>query len=90
VPRVLGDKLTARIDGRAWPQPPLFAWLQRAGNVEDAEMFRVFNCGIGLVLVLSPADASKAMTLLTQDGERVFEIGRIDARRGDEPQTVIA
>jgi phosphoribosylformylglycinamidine cyclo-ligase len=90
VPRVLNEKLTARIDGRAWPRPALFEWLQREGNVDEAEMFRVFNCGIGLVLVVSAGDAAKAAALLTQDGERVFEIGRVDARAQDEAQTVIS
>src|SRR5581483_8998022 len=72
VPRVLGEKLTARIDRSAWPRPPLFEWLQREGNVDDAEMFRVFNCGIGMALVVSAEDAQRTETLLANEGERVF------------------
>ena len=89
VPRVLSDKLTARLDRSAWPLPALFAWLREEGNVEDAEMFRVFNCGIGMVLVVSAQDADAAIALLAENGERVWRIGVIDERRGGEPQTVI-
>ena len=90
VPRVLSDKLTARIDRSAWPLPALFAWLREEGNIEDAEMFRVFNCGIGMVLVVSAQDAEAAIALLAENGERVWRIGVIDERRGGELQTVIA
>jgi phosphoribosylformylglycinamidine cyclo-ligase len=89
VPRVLADNLTARLDRSAWTMPPLFSWLQRQGNVPDDEMFRVFNCGIGMVLVVAAADTDRAMQVLEQHGERVWRIGRIDSRAGDEPQTVI-
>jgi phosphoribosylformylglycinamidine cyclo-ligase len=89
VPRVLGDDLTARINRNAWPMPPLFGWLQREGNVADDEMFRVFNCGIGMVLVVDAAEADRAVQLLEEHGERVFRIGRIDRRGGGEPQTII-
>ena len=90
VPRVLADDLTARIDRSAWPMPPLFSWLQREGNVPDDEMFRVFNCGIGMVLVVSPDVADRAIEALGAQGERVWRIGRIDRRNGGEPQTVVA
>jgi phosphoribosylformylglycinamidine cyclo-ligase len=89
VPRVLAGNLTARLDRNAWTMPPLFSWLQREGNVPDDEMFRVFNCGIGMVLVVAAADADRAVQVLKQHGERVWRIGRIDSRAGDEPQTVI-
>ena len=89
VPRVLSDNLTARLDRSAWPLPALFAWLKKEGNVADAEMFRVFNCGIGMALVVSAQDADAAIALLAENGERAWRIGMIDERRGDEPQTVI-
>ena len=89
VPRILSDKLTARVDRSAWPLPALFAWLKKEGNLEDAEMFRVFNCGIGMVLVVSAHDADAAIALLAENGERVWRIGVIDERRGGESQTVI-
>ncbi|MDB5866960.1 MAG: purM [Betaproteobacteria bacterium] len=89
VPRVLADNLVARLDRKAWPMPPLFSWLQREGNVADDEMFRVFNCGIGMVLVVSAADAERAVQVLEQQGETVWRIGVVDQRRGDEPQTIV-
>ena len=90
VPRVLRENLTARLDAKAWPRPPLFEWLQREGNVDAAEMHRVFNCGIGLVIVVSPAEAAAAAEFLASRGERVWQIGTVDERRGGEPQTVIS
>lgn len=89
VPRVLAQNLTARLDRKSWTMPPLFIWLQAQGNVADDEMLRVFNCGIGMVLVVSPEDADRAAGLLEQKGETVWRIGVIDSRRGDEPQTVV-
>ncbi len=90
VPRVLADDLTARIDRAAWALPPLFAWLQQHGNIAEDEMARVFNCGIGMVLVVAPSDAEAATRLLSAAGETVFRIGAIERRRGDEPQTIVA
>jgi phosphoribosylformylglycinamidine cyclo-ligase len=90
VPRVLGDDLTARIRRDAWPLPPLFVWLKEHGKVADDEMLRVFNCGIGMVLVVSAEDADRACAHLTQSGERVFRLGTIDRRQGDEPQTIVS
>ena len=89
VPRVLGSKLTAEISRDAWPLPPLFRWLQQQGNVADDEMHRVFNCGIGMVVVVAEKDAARAQALLTRAGERVWRIGSVRRRRGNEAQTVV-
>jgi phosphoribosylformylglycinamidine cyclo-ligase len=89
VPRVLRDDLTARIDRKSWSMPPLFQWLQREGNVADDEMFRVFNCGIGMVLVVAESDADRASALLEAEGETVWRIGDIDRRASGEPQTIV-
>jgi phosphoribosylformylglycinamidine cyclo-ligase len=89
VPRVLAENLTARLNRGAWPMPPLFEWLRTQGNVPDEEMLRVFNCGIGMVLVVSAADADRATALLTEAGETVYRLGAIHERRGDEPQTIV-
>ena len=89
VPRVLGDKLTAEIHRDAWPLPPLFRWLQQQGNVADDEMHRVFNCGIGMVVVVAEQDAARAQSLLKRAGERVWRIGSVRRRRGNEAQTVV-
>jgi len=87
VPRILGDGLTAQLDRKTWPRPPLFDWLQSQGGVADQEMLRVFNCGIGMVLVIAKQDAARASALLRGAGEKVYEIGAIRARQGDEAQT---
>ena len=89
VPRVLGTKLTAEISRDAWPLPPLFRWLQQQGNVADDEMHRVFNCGIGMVVVVAEKDAARAQALLKRAGERVWRIGSVRRRRGSEAQTVV-
>ena len=90
VPRVLQENLTARIERGSWRPAPVFEWLQREGNVPDDEMFRVFNCGIGMVMVVSARDADTAAATLRQSGEQVYRIGAVDLRKADEPQTIIA
>ncbi|MBU0752798.1 MAG: phosphoribosylformylglycinamidine cyclo-ligase [Gammaproteobacteria bacterium] len=89
IPRILRDGLTAVIDRQAWTLPPLFQWLQREGNVADAEMHRVFNCGIGMVVVVAEEHAGRAMEFLAAAGERVMAIGRIEATQPGQAQTVI-
>jgi phosphoribosylformylglycinamidine cyclo-ligase len=89
VPRILRDELTARLDAASWTLPPLFQWLQQAGNVDMQEMYRVFNCGIGMAVVVAAADADAAAERLAAAGETVFRIGRIDARRDGEAQTIV-
>jgi phosphoribosylformylglycinamidine cyclo-ligase len=89
VPRVLGDQLTAVLQRDAWAMPPLFSWLQQHGGVQDAEMHRVFNCGIGMVLVVSRENADAAMAFLRAAGESVTRIGEIRERQGLEAQTIV-
>lgn len=86
VPRVLPSDLTARIDASAWQRPAVFDWLQRQGNVSEREMHRVLNCGIGMVVVVSAAQAEDAKRHLETAGERVVTLGGIVARQGDEEQ----
>ncbi|MFN2643536.1 MAG: phosphoribosylformylglycinamidine cyclo-ligase [Burkholderiales bacterium] len=88
VPRVLPRGTRARIERGSWPRPPLFDWLQDEGKVTDAEMWRVFNCGIGMVAVMAREDAARARALLEREGERVYEIGRIE-RSTEEPEALI-
>ncbi len=89
VPRVLPPNVQARIDRTRWPRPAIFDWLQRHGNVTDDEMHRVFNCGIGMVVVVAAEDAERASTHLAQHGETVYRIGEIAARREDMPAAVV-
>ena len=89
VPRILPKKTRAVIRKAAWPRPEVFQWLQRAGNVEEDEMHRVFNCGIGMVVVVAPADAKRATAALRAAGETVHEIGTIEKGPGGEPDCVV-
>jgi phosphoribosylformylglycinamidine cyclo-ligase len=89
VPRVLPDGVQAVLDKSAWPLPPLFRWLQVQGNVAEAEMHRVFNCGIGMVVVVSPDDAERATALLRSAGETVYRIGAIEPRPAGSGATVV-
>ena len=90
VPRMLGDGLAAMLKRDAWTMPPVFSWLQKEGGVTDHEMHRVFNCGIGMVLVVAPEDAGTALEFLAAAGETAWDIGRIDSRGDGRAQTVIA
>jgi phosphoribosylformylglycinamidine cyclo-ligase len=78
VPRVLPPGSKAVIEKAAWPRPELFRWLQREGGVAEDEMHRVFNCGIGMVLVVAAENATRAADLLRAAGETVYAIGRIE------------
>jgi phosphoribosylformylglycinamidine cyclo-ligase len=89
VPRILQPGLTAVLEKDSWTLPLLFQWLQREGNVADAEMHRVFNCGIGMVVVLAPENERGAAELLSAAGEHVFRIGRIEASQPGQAQTVV-
>lgn len=89
VPRVLGKNLTAVLDQSTWVMPPLFTWLQHHGNVLDTEMHRVFNCGIGMVVIVAKENAAAALAQLAAAGEQVWQIGEIRARVGDEAQTQV-
>ena len=84
------EKTRAVIDRASWPRPAVFEWLQREGKVAEAEMHRVFNCGIGMAVVVAVEHADAAVRILSGAGETVFRIGRIEARKGAEPQALIA
>ncbi|WP_313029735.1 phosphoribosylformylglycinamidine cyclo-ligase [Massilia alkalitolerans] len=89
IPRVLAENLTAVLDANAWEMPPLFKWLQQHGGVADAEMHRVFNCGIGMTVIVSKENADAAMAQLQAAGETVYRIGEIRAREEGQAQTVV-
>ncbi|MGB0341853.1 MAG: phosphoribosylformylglycinamidine cyclo-ligase [Parvibaculales bacterium] len=83
LPRVLPDGLAAEIDLTAWHMPRIFNWLQRIGGMEEAEMLRTFNCGIGMVLVVAADAASDIMATLAANGETVLPLGRL-LKAGDK------
>ena len=80
IPRVLPDGVVAALEP-AWTVPPVFRWLARMGRVPNEEMARVFNCGLGMVLVVSDPEAAPA--LLTAEGETVYRIGAVEAGEGE-------
>lgn len=90
VPRILQPGLAARLNRDAWAMPDLFVWLQQQGGIDSNEMYRVFNCGIGMVMVV-PADQADAISAtLADQGEQVFRLGNIVARENaNAPQTVV-
>lgn len=89
IPRVLQPNLTAVLHKDSWTLPPLFQWLQKHGGVADDEMHRVFNCGIGMTVIVSAANADQAEAELKRLGETVYRIGEIRERAEGEAQTLV-
>jgi phosphoribosylformylglycinamidine cyclo-ligase len=89
VPRVLPVGLTAEILRANWHLPPLFQWLQAQGNIAPLEMYKTFNCGIGMVVIMDKEHADLAKQLLETAGETVFILGKIRAQAEGEASTVV-
>jgi len=89
IPRVLPAGLTAEISAKSWDLPALFKWLQAEGNITHTEMYKTFNCGIGMAIVLSKAHVEEAKQLLSEAGESVYEIGHIRTQHAGEAPTVV-
>jgi phosphoribosylformylglycinamidine cyclo-ligase len=89
VPRILPSACQARLQKRNWEVPSIFPFLKEKGEISDHEMYRVFNNGIGFVLVLPAKHLEGALELLEGMGEKVFHIGTIHSREGKEPSVVI-
>ncbi|MCG6398547.1 phosphoribosylformylglycinamidine cyclo-ligase [Vibrio fluvialis] len=89
IPRVLPQGTKAVIDGSSWEWPVIFQWLQEKGNVNTHEMYRTFNCGVGLVIALPKDQAQAAVELLQQEGENAWVIGEIAAAQENEEQVEI-
>ena len=77
LPRVMPADTAAHLNAQSWQQPAVFEWLQSAGNIETSEMYRTFNCGLGMVLVVDAADADKALDILQTEGETAMRVGEI-------------
>lgn len=88
LPRVLPDFTQASIDLNTWPQPKIFSWLQNNGRIEQAEMLRTFNCGIGMVICLAEHDVAQAIASLENSGEQVFTLGQIEPSNEAQAQVV--
>jgi phosphoribosylformylglycinamidine cyclo-ligase len=82
IPRVLPPGLEAVLERKRWRHDPVFDWLQKAGRIEAAEMYRTFNCGIGMVAIVPPAGADAALQLLTGHGVSAQLIGAVRAGSG--------
>lgn len=82
LPRILPQDTQAIINLKAWNRPAIFNWLQTNGNIAEAEMLRVFNCGIGMIVAVPKDQTNIAITQLTQLGELAFHIGQIDSAIG--------
>ena len=90
VPRVLPKGVRARIDPEAWPRPAIFDWLRQRGEIAEAEMLRVFNCGIGMILIVPREQADDIAHRLQGMDERVWRIGEIERKAPDEPPLLYA
>ena len=89
IPRVLPVGLTAEISAKSWAMPPIFTWLQAQGNITHTEMYKTFNCGIGMAVVVAKEHAAQARQMLEAGGETVFEIGFIRAQVAGEAPTLV-
>ncbi len=89
IPRVLPSDLKANIDGASWQWPSIFNWLQEQGNIDTYEMYRTFNCGVGLILVVPQADLEGALATFKELGDDAWHIGTIAKRDGEEEQVSI-
>ena len=89
VPRVLPENTQAVLHRDSWQMPELFRWLQMKGGVADAEMVRVFNCGIGMVVIVSPDQVDAAIKSLTAQGLKAWTVGEVVERPKDAPQTIV-
>ncbi|CAE6909794.1 Phosphoribosylformylglycinamidine cyclo-ligase [Vibrio sp. B1FLJ16] len=89
IPRVLPEGTKAVIDGKSWEWPIIFQWLQEKGNVETHEMYRTFNCGVGLIVALPKDQADAAVALLKEEGENAWVIGEIAQAEASEEQVEI-
>jgi phosphoribosylformylglycinamidine cyclo-ligase len=89
IPRVLPENVCARLDSSRWPRQAVFEWLRKNGNIDQAEMHRTFNCGIGMAVVVPRAEAKNTIDAFAAEGVEAFEVGEIVAREPGGPQTVV-
>jgi len=86
IPRVLPPHLAVEINLSSWQKPNIFSWLQTAGNLTDQEMFKTFNCGIGMILILSQENKVQAFEILKLMDQESIELGMVSQREKDDPQ----
>jgi len=83
IPRVLPDHLSAKLNSNSWSQPEIFKWLQKEGNIDSREMYRVLNCGVGMVVIISKESSSQAIEHLSACGENAWLIGEVVHSKGE-------
>ena len=83
LPRMLPDNTIARIDSTSWQWPAVFSWLQEQGNVETSEMYRTFNCGVGMVICVPATQVEQCLNLLQEQGETAWVLGSVAAGTGE-------
>ncbi len=88
LPRVLPESVQAGIDTHSWQWPGIFRWLEESGNIARDEMYRTFNCGVGMVLVVDAGAAAEAISILSEQGEIAWELGAIQRRAAGSPRLV--
>jgi len=81
---VMPENTCAVIDKNSWKRPAVFDWLQEKGNIEDTEMYRTFNNGLGMVLILDESNADQAIDILKQNQIQAVRIGQIETKENDE------
>ena len=89
IPRVLPGSVQANINTGSWQWPQLFAWLQSRGNIATEEMYRTFNCGVGLVIIVDPEATDMCLATLSRQGEKAWLLGEVSTRREDSHQVTL-
>ena len=84
IPRVMPSHLSAKLDSTSWTQPEIFQWIQDQGNIDSAEMYRVLNCGVGMVVVISKDSSNEAINHLNACGEKAWLIGEVVQFEGEQ------
>ena len=89
IPRVLPESAQAIIDGNSWQWPSIFNWLQENGNISEHEMYRTFNCGVGMIIVVPADEVEKSIEILSAQGENAWHIGAIADLQANQEQVII-
>ena len=89
IPRSIPENLSVQILKDSWPMPEIFKWLKDTGNIKEADMFRIFNCGIGMVLIVDPKNVQEIQDRITEQGYKSFVIGSVQEENSDELVTFI-
>ena len=90
LPRVLPANAQARIDLTSWARPEIFNWIQTQGNITDQDMYRTFNCGVGMIVCVAQQHAQQALENLNADAENAFIIGTIAEKPDDEAAVILS